>query len=102
MKLFTLRATSEEQKSDQALTIRAMLSLFLFFCVAVLTYKGFDAIFGINPDPEFKRVLFIVLMVGYSSFVPSIVKLGWKQLAPRIIFTTFFITIVLSAFMRLF
>ena len=100
MKIFNLVATTEEQKADQALGLKAMFALWLFLFIGAVVYKLFDITFGKTDDTHDIGLLFFPILIAYSSLVPAIVKYKWKQLLPHIIIRTMFVSIALIALMR--
>ena len=63
MKIFNLVATTEEQKADQALGLKAMFALWLFLFIGAVVYKLFDITFGKTDDTHAIGLLFFPILI---------------------------------------
>jgi len=101
MKLFTLRATTEEQKANQALQLRLLQVFVIIFMTAVGVTLAFNAVFGKLPDEKIQNVMSVPCIIVLIGLVPSVMKYPWKVLVPQTVMRTVIITIFVLGLERI-
>jgi len=102
MKLFILRATTDEQKKDQAILIR-LYAVFIISLVFLLA--TFALCLEINGEKvaAYSRLqfMFFIVVIGHIiSMAPSIMRYSWKQIIIISSVTSIFLGLFFAATLR--
>jgi hypothetical protein len=82
MKFFTLRSTTEEQKTSNAILFR-LYTVFLVFSVGILgTFAIYLQIMGEKRSTysQWQFMFFLMIIIHVISMAPNIIKYSWKQI----------------------
>jgi len=101
MKLFTLRATTEEQKANQALQVRLLQVFVIIFLTTGAVVLAFDAVLGKMPSNRIQDMMYIPSIIILIGLVPSVMKYSWKVLLLRTIITTIVVSAAILALNRI-
>lgn len=101
MKLFTLRATTEDQKANHALQLRLLQVLAIVVLTVAAASLCLIGLFGKIPEQKTQDLIYLPSIIVLISIAPSVMKYSWKVLLPRIILSTVFIEIFLFALYRI-
>ena len=102
MKIFTLPATTEEQKYNQAMQLRLLQVLAIVVLTSGAIALSLISIFGKIPEQRLDYLIYfpsIIILIGVA---PLVTKHSWKMLLPRIILSTVFMEVFLFSFHRIF
>src|ERR1700730_9788085 len=103
MKFFTLRATTEEQKTGNAILFR-LYAVFLLFSVGMLgTFAIYLQIVGEmrSAYAQWQFMFFLMIILHVINMAPNIMKYSWKQIIIISSVTGIILGIFLAATLRL-
>ena len=95
MKIFTLRATTEEQKVNQAFQLRLFQVLAIVVLTVAVVSLSLIALFGKIPEQKIQDLIYLPSIIILIGIAPSVMKYSWKVLLPRIIISTVLIEVFL-------
>ncbi|MFI5263444.1 MAG: hypothetical protein ACHQM6_02905 [Candidatus Kapaibacterium sp.] len=101
MKLFTLRATTEEQKANQALQLRLFQVFFIIFATTGGVVLAFNELFGKMPSGTVQDMMYIPSTIILIGLVPSVMKYSWKILLLRTVISTIVVASFILALNRI-
>ena len=82
MKLFTLPATAEEQKKNQAMLFRLYAALFIAMSCMLGTFAIYLQIAGekISDYSRLQFMFFLIIIIHIISIAPNIMRYSWRQI----------------------
>ena len=95
MKLFTPRAVTEEQKTNQAMQLRLLQVLAIVILTVATTSLTLISLFGKIPEQKIQDLIYLPSIIILIGIAPSVMKYSWKVLLPRIIISTVLIEVFL-------
>ena len=102
MKLFTLHATTEEQKADQAMQLRLLQVLAIVVLTVAIVSLTLISLFGKIPEQKTQDLIYLPSIIILIGIAPSAMKYSWKVLLPRIIISTTLIVVFIFTLHRIY